>query len=526
MEETEDATFQPDEIVVGREEVAYGFIIEVLTRGLYPNKFHVVREYLQNAYDAIMAWRLKTGDAGYGRIDIHIQNPSVFIYDDGTGMNLDKMNQYRYVGYSEKRTGEGVGFRGIGKLAGISVADKLIVTSSPAGIAERYKLVFDAQSMLSQILTLKMDGKNIPLTDLIRAHTSITTADEDPERHYTAVELYNIRADSASLKDLVSLREYLSFNAPVDFDPQFPYRETVDTWLREYVPDYDTVPVHLNGQPIYKPFVSDLKPPQQMFIWANDEQSQQEGGDSSDLIAFCWHCENKLKGQIADVAKRGLIYRVKNFAVGTNQLPRTTLWRYTPERAYYFFGEIHVCDTEIVPSSARDDFEQNNARQRLYKRGIEISKSLNKVAGESSDVRRARDFILRAESIVTEVEDQFKAGHIPNEVKFDKMFQVRQAVNEVEKRLFNASDDYLDRGNHVIQRGKELVRQLDLSKPGESNVGVYDIKQTLGLGTEAARVYDIIVSCLEDELGDQPELYERVVRRIHATLGDHLRAAS
>ena len=38
---------EPEQIVLQREEHAYGFIIEVLTRGLYPNKLHVIREYVR-----------------------------------------------------------------------------------------------------------------------------------------------------------------------------------------------------------------------------------------------------------------------------------------------------------------------------------------------------------------------------------------------------------------------------------------------------------------------------------------------
>jgi hypothetical protein len=34
--------FQPPEIILQKEELAYGFILEVLTSGLYPNKYHVL----------------------------------------------------------------------------------------------------------------------------------------------------------------------------------------------------------------------------------------------------------------------------------------------------------------------------------------------------------------------------------------------------------------------------------------------------------------------------------------------------
>jgi hypothetical protein len=82
-----DASHEPEQIVLQREEYAYGFIIEVLTRGLYPDKLHVIREYVQNAYDAILGWRRASGDSGYGRIEVKIAPPSVFIYDNGVGMD-------------------------------------------------------------------------------------------------------------------------------------------------------------------------------------------------------------------------------------------------------------------------------------------------------------------------------------------------------------------------------------------------------------------------------------------------------
>ncbi|MBC8492815.1 MAG: ATP-binding protein [Chloroflexi bacterium] len=520
-----DLTYQPEEIVLQREEYAYGFIIEVLTRGLYPNKFHVLREYVQNAYDAILAGRRDSGHSDYGRIDIKVAKPSIFIYDNGIGMDRAKINQYRYVGYSEKRTGEGVGFRGIGKLSGISVAEKLIVTSSPAGIAERYKLVFNASAMLAHILTLKLDGKNLPLNELIRTHTSITTEDEERDNHYTIVELYNVRDDSRLLMNEEELTVYLSMNVPIDFDPEFAYGSTIDAWLRKYISDYDTAPLYLNGQRIFKPYLTDLKPPQMDFIWGDDEQSRQTDGEEEshpEPLAFYWYCEHAKKGQLEDKLRRGLFYRVKNFAVGTNQLPRVTLWRSSPERAFYFFGEIHICDPEIVPSSARDDFEQNEARERLYTRGREISWTLNKLAGESTDQRRAKEFILKTERVVSSVQADFDAGQIPREIKFDKMFSVRNAIEDVKKRLHHAPEDFQERGEEVVKKGQQLIKQLDGAEPGKPSAGIYDIKQILKLGPEAARVYEIIVNCLKDEFSDKPELYERLVRRIHTALEERM----
>ena len=95
-------------IITPREEFAYGHIIKALAGGLYPNKFHVVREYIQKAFDAIANW--KTGGRGRtGTIRISIQKPSIFILDDGTGMDRHTLNEYRKVGFSKKIMGESAG---------------------------------------------------------------------------------------------------------------------------------------------------------------------------------------------------------------------------------------------------------------------------------------------------------------------------------------------------------------------------------------------------------------------------------
>ncbi len=508
-------TFQPEDIVLQKEELSYGSILEVLTSGLYPNKYHVLREYVQNAYDAILAYRRVTSNPTAGNIKVNISNPSIFIYDDGIGMDWRKINQYRYVGYSEKKAGEAVGFRGIGKLSGISVANKLIITTSPNGVPERYRLIFDAEAMLSVIIKLKANGQNIPLNDLIGSHTQLTREYEDPQKHYTLIELYRIKGDSKSLENQARVAEYLGMNAPVDFNPSFCYGATIDLWLRKHVIDYDTVAVYLNGNSVYKPFLTDLNPPQKGFVHDMDDDSE----NAAPPLAFYWYCEHATKGQFEDKDKRGLFYRVKNFAIGNNQLPRITLWATTPERAYYFWGEIHICDPLVTPTSDRGDFEQNLARERLYKHCGQVSRTLNALAGESSAKRRSKEFIEQAEILVHAVEDEAAQGMIPQEVRFDKAFSVREKISDVSKRLKDAPEDYQQRGDEIIAAGKTLVQKLEKGNDESGGFSaVYDIKDKLKLGKEAAALYDAIVQALKEELYDQPILYERVIKRIHLAI--------
>lgn len=66
-------------IIKPQEEYAYGHIIKALAGGLYPNKFHVVREYVQNAFDAVIDWKSAKNDKNIA-ITVSIQKPSIFLY--------------------------------------------------------------------------------------------------------------------------------------------------------------------------------------------------------------------------------------------------------------------------------------------------------------------------------------------------------------------------------------------------------------------------------------------------------------
>ncbi|MDD5681681.1 MAG: ATP-binding protein, partial [Candidatus Omnitrophica bacterium] len=360
-----------DVIIKPQEEYAYGHIIKALAGGLYPNKFHVVREYIQNAFDAIIAWKAAKKDKNVG-IKITIQKPSIFIFDNGTGMDRHTLNEYRKVGFSKKIAGESAGFRGIGKLAGISVAKKLIITTSPYGTAEKYILTFDAEAMIQEIDALKKKRENISLNALIEKHTNLTSEVADKDEHYTMVELHEIKQDSKILFDKKKLVDYISKNAPVPFDPKFEHGKEIEDDIKKFVSDYDCVDASVDGKNIYKPYSPNLKKFQHILVTDRKDRKK--------ILAYCWYCENKKKGQVSPSEISGLIYRYKNFAVGDNYLTRKTIWDASSHLAFYFMSEVYISDLNIMPTSQRDDFEQSSARDKFYKEADTIANELNKIA--------------------------------------------------------------------------------------------------------------------------------------------------
>lgn len=498
-------------IIKPKEEYAYGYTIKALAGGLYPNKFHVVREYIQNAFDAVINWKAESKDKNVA-ITVSIQKPSIVIHDNGTGMDRHTLNEYRKVGFSKKIIGESVGFRGIGKLAGISVAKKLIVTSSPFGIAEKYTLEFDAESMLKEIDELKKKRANIPLSELIEKHTKLTSEDEAKDKHYTMVELHGIKSDSKILFDKSKLIDYISKNTPVPFDPAFTYAKDIEEGIRKFVNDYHCVDLRVDGQKVYKPFAADLKAPQ--FIPVPDAK------DKKKYLAFCWYCEHKNKGQIKPCDISGLVYRYKNFAVGDNYLTRTTIWNNNAHLAFYFWGEIYIIDSRIVPTSQRDDFEQSAERDNFYKDAEVISNQLIVLAHDSSDIRRAKEYVDKGVEVITSVNaDLKKKDPSLKDLGVQKIAKLVNVIDNIEKRKKNIPIDDRKTKNlaeQVVREAKKLLKEVeDVGKPDKAE---FDIVKKLKLEPQAEQVYLTVVRTLKDYLVEKPEDLERVLKAFHQNL--------
>lgn len=506
-------TKKSDKLVIGpKEEYAYGYIINALSEGLYPNKLHVIREYIQNAFDAVVNWRNLYNDRNVG-VKIFINRPSISIYDNGTGMDRETLNEYKKVGFSRKDVRESVGFRGIGKLAGISVAKKLIVTTSPYGVPEKFTLEFDAKSMIEEVNKLKRKKQNISLNDLIEEFTSLSSGIESMEQHYTFIELREIRPDSKILFNNDSLIDYISENCPVPFNPKFTYGREIEKGINEMVDDYGSVNISVGRKSVYKPYAISVHRPKRIVIWSKN---------SKRILGYCWYCENKKKGQIRPPDPSGLIYRYKNFAVGDHELTRRTLWNTSPHLAFYFFGEIYICDGDIKPTSQRDDFEQNSARKRFYERGIQVSTELNKIARTSSGERRAEHYVELGNEVISGVKQSIKNKEFYlKELSAEKVAQVYNVVRNIEKRKVNISKKNKKNrilANKLIKEGKLLLKKFEGSKELS---GEYDITKKINLNKQAKNVYYTAIRTLKDYFINNPKELERIIKLFHKNLLNH-----
>jgi HSP90 family molecular chaperone len=138
------------------------FLISVITGGLYIEPHLILREYIQNSHDAITAWQDSTE---VGRIDIKIDPPNIHIFDNGPGMSRDELvASMSKVGISSKPFGAASGFMGIGKLAGLSMAERVQIDSSKYGTPEKNRVAFNAGEMLQAIDERRLQGESNPIT--------------------------------------------------------------------------------------------------------------------------------------------------------------------------------------------------------------------------------------------------------------------------------------------------------------------------------------------------------------------------
>lgn len=493
-----------------KEYFAYGSVLEALSFGLYPDKRHVIREFIQNAFDALSAWRELSGEKLFNPIQIKVQKPSIFIADRGIGMDKNEAQKFRYFGYSEKDREKTVGFRGIGKDSGLAIAEKIIVTTSPHNYPKRYTIIVDAQKMLEEIAS----GKNPPLEELLEKYSVIKEKQEDRSLHYTFVELHNIRKDAQIIYDIETLKDYISHNCPVPFDPDFDWADEITERLKSNVSSFSQVEIILNGEKLYKKFPANYTRPEYEPVFKGDE-------DGSPLIAHCWYCGHKEKGQFSDRENSGLIYRIKNFAIGDRHLTRKTLWRTTPERAFYFFGEIHILDENVIPSSDRTDFEDNKTRDLLYERCRKIAQILNHRAGSESAQRRFGKVITSVDEMIARRKSSFEKTEIPIQFKSEVEYEIRKAIEDIENRLRRTVTKRKKSGRdkELIKEGEKVIKKTrELLKIVKSEEVFIDVGDKVELNEQARQVYQIIIDCLKEELSSDWKQLERIIHKINETL--------
>jgi molecular chaperone HtpG len=130
----------PDKITF---EIETSRVLEILSRDIYDSPYALLRENVQNAYDAIlMRVALERTSMAFGRIDITLTDNDLTITDNGIGMTEDVLrNNFWKAGSSGKATDLArksgvIGTFGIGAMANFGVCLRLSVETRAVGSDE------------------------------------------------------------------------------------------------------------------------------------------------------------------------------------------------------------------------------------------------------------------------------------------------------------------------------------------------------------------------------------------------------
>jgi len=521
-----------------QEELVYAPAVLILSQDLYPRKLEIVREYIQNASDAIDAFAAVSDiikDHSEAVIKVSVQGRSLLIFDNGIGMDGDEVSKLRRIAYSEKKAGQEAGYKGIGRLAGIAVAEKLKISSTCYGDPELHHFEFRAQDMRQEISENQRRGIREPATIVINRHTSLWSTPIDRKDHYTIVEVRGISESCPELLDGKALKEYIGDIGPVDFSPEFTWGVRLSQRLRQDVPDYSPKTIYLSMPSgdrvkVFKPYTDAMMVAEPEYIEVLDP------ANPNNTLALCWFATKgqqvldrirpagkifSVEGDDSRDKKRfaGLVYKLFGFSIGDRYLPVRTLWGQSFPRALWFTGEIHIIDKDVVPTTDRSDFVETDSRKRLYKAAERVPAKLNKLAQEISNNRKAYEDGDRFKQKLETWRERLRSGKIEKAELKSIRGELHESLSRLRQRAAKCTDLDVQQFDKEVQKyAATLQKELDEAKSSNGDTSIADVAADLNMTAKAKKVFQIVMDILADHFADDPDAYYEISAKISKAL--------
>lgn len=464
-------------------------LLDSITKGIYKEPRFVLREYLQNAIDAEPM-----------EIRIDVNGNSVLIRDDGEGMDRTDILKARRMGISEKPE-EKLGFRGIGLWSGVAVSELIKITTSKERVGKKYILEIDTSGIKEQLYSRK------PLGDILNKYVKIWEVSEDPAVHYTIVDVKNIEDEPMEVfrneKELIA---FIGQTIPVDFNPDFKFKETISTQLARNT-DYYTVRAFLNNKLIHKPFINELESP--FFHILEDEKGKRYG--------YSWACIHKERGAIKDPYVAGMIYKVKGMTIGDR---RTTRELFVTEHLMeWVTGEIYVENPKLIPSTERSWFEYNPEREKF------IATAKAKLGELEREVRRkSRKETAGKKALVLIKETEKISQEFPTLSAIEKR-KVVARLGEIKLQLGKRKKEVIKPIKTKIGKSVKTIEQVQkqapVFKPSLAK-GIEEVHKSPKLNDQSKQLLEIILEALRFELGTG-DIYDSTVNAIALKVKDRFK---
>lgn len=367
------------------------YTLESLTTGMYSDPKIVYREYIQNSVDSLeYAVSIGLLEQQSMRIDIIVntEDSYISIKDNGTGISAAEAAQtLMNVGNSKKRNSNNRGFRGIGRLGGMSYCDTLVFTTSAE--KEKVKTVVSFDCKRLRHLLVPGEYEDMSLSSVLEEITTITTLPEKEEKHYLCVEMIDVNGFS-DLLDIDAAKSYISQVAPLPYQSRhFIYTSQLKEYLNENGYTIEEFPIFVGEnefdlEPVYKPNKSRFRADRGKRT--ADEITSMAYFDitiDGELYALGWYGNCGWYGFLSDKELSGFRVRKGNILIGDS---RTMNVIFKEARFNgWTQGEIFIVTDKLIPNARRDDFEQNDAYYKFIEAlsngvGLDIARTIREAS--------------------------------------------------------------------------------------------------------------------------------------------------
>lgn len=446
-----------DQIQIGK------YTLESLTTGMYSDPESCYREYIQNAVDsfdaAISQQIIKAEDC---RIEIVINNEhrEISIKDNGTGIKREEAEHILLdIGNSTKLHSSNRGFRGIGRLGGLSYCKKLNFCTSACNENIKTIVSFDCEKLKE----LLIPGQNTEhdLQSVMSAVTDVHVLPEQSSAHYFIVKMENVD-DISSLLDIDLVRDYISQVAPVPFKEGFFWRRQIkEEFMKEglVIPEY-SIFVGASFEElsqVFKPYKLSLNVSTRSEVSKNSILGL-NFYVLKDLnlapLAYGWYADTEFSGTLVDDKISGIRVRQGNIMIGTSRI----LAPFFKESRFnaWSLGELYVVSDELIPNARRDDFERNEIYSSFEKAvretiGTEIAEKI-RTASKNRNNPIAKT-ISKTKQAITSIENVLNSG-------FNSSFEKDQMIEKVEEARKNLYFIPKNAPEEVQNTKKELIEQI------------------------------------------------------------------
>jgi len=377
---------------MAEETVQVGkYTLESLTTGMYSDPKIVYREYIQNSVDSLEnAVSVGLIEPQSMRIDIIVNAEESFISikDNGTGIPAaDAAKTLMNVGSSKKRNSNNRGFRGIGRLGGMSYCDTLVFTTSAEHEKVKTVVTFDCKRL--RHLLVPGEYEDMSLSAVLEEITTIDTLPEKEEKHYLCVEMKDVNGFS-DLLDIDAAKSYISQVAPLPYHSRhFIYTSQLKEYLTSNGYSVEEFPIFVGEdeadlEPVYKPNKSRFRSDRAKRT--ADEITSMSYFDitiDGELYALGWYGNCGWYGFLSDKELSGFRVRKGNILIGDSKTMNVIF----KEARFngWTQGEIFIVTDRLIPNARRDDFEQNDAYYKLIQAlsdgvGLEIARTIREAS--------------------------------------------------------------------------------------------------------------------------------------------------